>query len=82
MPGLRRVQYLGFASLRGRYGIAYRRLLMVNRWTTTDADRHVARAEAVFERRSDIEWVQDFSLVQEPDVGVASTEPYLGEVSS
>lgn len=64
-PGCAEGRYIHLAEAKGRYEAAYKRLLMVNRWTPEEADRHIARAEALYERRSGIEWIQDFGLVEE-----------------
>lgn len=66
-PGCAEARYVHLAEAKGRYEAAYKRLLMVNRWTPEEADKHIARARALYERRCEIEWLQDFRRIGEMD---------------
>lgn len=66
-PGCAEARYIRTAERRGRYEVAYKRLLMVNRLTPEEADMHIAQANALLERRTRIEWEQDFSMAHGPD---------------
>lgn len=64
-PGCAEGRYIHLAEAKGRYEVAYKRLLMVNRWMPEEADRHIARARALYERRCEVAWAQDFGRVEE-----------------
>lgn len=61
-PGCAEVRHIGLASPNGRYEIAFKRLMMVNRWTADEAGAYMERVEAVHERRREVSWEQDMSL--------------------
>lgn len=63
-PGCAEGRYIRISEKKGRYETAYKRLLMINRWTPEEVDIHIAQAEALRERRSRIKWAQDFSLAE------------------
>lgn len=69
-PGCAEGRHIHLAEANGRYEVAYKRLLMINRWTQEEAERHIARARALCERRSGIEWVQDFGFLGRIGEGV------------
>lgn len=72
-PGCAEGRYIHLAEAKGRYEAAYKRLLMINRWTPEEADKHIALAKALYERRGEIDWSQEFGLVGGADGNRLST---------
>lgn len=60
--------HFGFAEVRGHRDRALMQLVAVNGWTADFAERHVRLAFAEWQRRSDVDWMLDLSILQDVDV--------------
>lgn len=74
-PGCAEGRYVHLSEAKGRYESAFKCLLTINRWTPEEADMHIARVHALCERRSSMEWAQDFTLVEKVGAGLCRAKP-------
>lgn len=66
-PSCHEVKHIGLATKRGRFEIAKKHFMKVNKLTSHEADKHITNAFKLFEKRSNEEWIMNLELI----------EPYL-----
>lgn len=63
-PACHEVKHIGLAEVKGRYAQALQHLMTVNGWAEAEAEAYADWSFAVWEERSDHEWVLDISHLE------------------
>lgn len=63
-PACHQVKHIGLAELQGKYKIALKHLMKVNKWTKRQADQHIKAAVKKWKERSEVGWQVDVSLIE------------------
>ena len=69
-PFCHEVKHIGLASLRGRGEIAIKHLAQVNGWSKSKAEKHVASASRLWQKRSKHEWTLNLSWLDQLDIPI------------
>ena len=63
-PSCHQVKHIGLAGLNGQADIAMKRLRTINCWTVSEANAYVDDCFETWEKRSQVDWNIDISLLQ------------------
>lgn len=65
-PSCHNVKHAGLARIKGRYDEAMEHLAEVNEWSVEKAQEYAREQFAIWQERSQHDWKQDLSLLNEP----------------